>query len=42
LLGTVVLAILMVVVAATLLRKPAGTNPFDAPAPAAEPAAADR
>ena len=39
LLGTIVLGILMVVVAATLLRKPVTADPFDAPAPAAETAA---
>ena len=42
LLATIVLGILMVVTAAGLLRKPVTTDPFDAPAPAAEPAAADK
>jgi len=36
LLGTVVAGILMVVIAATLLRKPVTADPFDAPAPAPE------
>ena len=39
LLGTIVLGILMVVIAANLLRKPVGTDPFDAPAPVTDTAA---
>ncbi len=39
LLGVIVVGILVLVLAATLLRKPAQTDPFDAPSTSAEPAA---
>ena len=42
LVATVVLAIVMVVVAATLLRTPVATDPFDASASAVDPAAGDK
>ena len=42
LLGTIVVGILMVVVAAMLLRKPVATNPFDEPASTEQPAAGGR
>ena len=39
LLGVIVVGILVLVLAATLLRKPAQTDPFDKPSTSAEPAA---
>lgn len=42
LLGVIVVGILTLVLAATLLRKPPQTNPFDEAPTAAEPAAPDK
>jgi hypothetical protein len=39
LLGVIVVGILVIVLAATLLRKPALTDPFDKPSTSAAPAA---
>ena len=42
LLGVIVVGVLVLVLAAVLLRKPAQTDPFDAPSTLAEPAAPAR
>jgi hypothetical protein len=42
LLGVIVVGVLVLVLAAVLLRRPAQTDPFDAPSTSAEPATPEK